>query len=285
MKPKIGVLGIGMMGAAFAKLYLHAGYQVNVWNRSPEKSHHLIEHGARVATTVSALVQDSEIIFAAVANSSALRDLLHTVGEELTGRLIVNLVTGTAEDARSIAALVSSKHASYLDGAIEAYPDDIGKKQTLILFSGPYAVWNRHAALLGSAGGASRWVGEDFGAANILDTAMAGSFGIGCLGAFIESANYASKSGVDLSELESTVDYFLALVKKEILSVLTALSTGHLDDSQAPLSVYVSAMKTWQENMVRAGAPAVMLSAHLKALEAALEKGHGNRHIAATYLD
>jgi 3-hydroxyisobutyrate dehydrogenase-like beta-hydroxyacid dehydrogenase len=51
MIKKIAYLGLGTMGSGMASNLLKAGYQLTVWNRSPEKCKPFARKGARVADT------------------------------------------------------------------------------------------------------------------------------------------------------------------------------------------------------------------------------------------
>ncbi|MCA3152568.1 MAG: NAD(P)-binding domain-containing protein, partial [Rhodocyclaceae bacterium] len=63
---KIGILGIGRMGAAMATRLLGLGHEVFVWNRSPEKAQALVAAGAQVCTSPRALAEASEAILSIV---------------------------------------------------------------------------------------------------------------------------------------------------------------------------------------------------------------------------
>ena len=76
MKPKIGFMGLGIMGVPMAANLLKAGYHVMVYNRSPEKAEPLVKLGAGVASNPKALAQAADIIIAMVTGPEALYDLL-----------------------------------------------------------------------------------------------------------------------------------------------------------------------------------------------------------------
>src|SRR5919205_211568 len=48
---RVGVLGLGNMGAAMARNLMRAGFEVLVFNRSAEKAEPLVNEGARLART------------------------------------------------------------------------------------------------------------------------------------------------------------------------------------------------------------------------------------------
>ena len=49
MQPKIGFMGLGIMGTPMAANLLKAGYAITVYNRSPEKAEPLVKQGAALA--------------------------------------------------------------------------------------------------------------------------------------------------------------------------------------------------------------------------------------------
>jgi 3-hydroxyisobutyrate dehydrogenase-like beta-hydroxyacid dehydrogenase len=76
MKPKIGFMGLGIMGAPMAANILKAGYPLTVYNRTAAKAEPLAKLGAQVAASPKALAQDSQIIVAMVTGPEALYELL-----------------------------------------------------------------------------------------------------------------------------------------------------------------------------------------------------------------
>ncbi|MCK9376755.1 MAG: NAD(P)-dependent oxidoreductase [Syntrophobacterales bacterium] len=76
MKPKIGFMGLGIMGAPMAANILKAGYPLTVYNRTAAKAEPLAKLGAQVAASPKALAQDAQIIVAMVTGPEALYELL-----------------------------------------------------------------------------------------------------------------------------------------------------------------------------------------------------------------
>lgn len=67
IKPSIGFIGLGIMGASMAGHLLATGYPVNVYNRSKEKTNALVEKGAQWCNTVGDLATSSNVIITMVA--------------------------------------------------------------------------------------------------------------------------------------------------------------------------------------------------------------------------
>ncbi|WP_261936858.1 NAD(P)-dependent oxidoreductase [Sphingomonas bisphenolicum] len=70
MNRKVAVLGLGLMGGGMARQLLGAGFDVAVWNRSPDKAAALGEAGARIATTPADAAAGAAIVIAMLADDS-----------------------------------------------------------------------------------------------------------------------------------------------------------------------------------------------------------------------
>jgi 3-hydroxyisobutyrate dehydrogenase len=81
---KIGVVGIGKMGAAIATRLLGLGHEVVVWNRSAEKAKAV--SGAKVAATPRELASDVETIISILTNAAAIDGSLRRRRWTLEGR-------------------------------------------------------------------------------------------------------------------------------------------------------------------------------------------------------
>ena len=53
-RPRIGFIGIGIMGEAMVRRLLDLGYPVTVWNLEPERLDTVVPHGAVAAATPAA---------------------------------------------------------------------------------------------------------------------------------------------------------------------------------------------------------------------------------------
>lgn len=70
---KIAVIGTGIMGRGIASNYLKNGYQVTIWNRSPEKTKELQAAGATIATSPKTATEQADIIFEVTADDKSSR--------------------------------------------------------------------------------------------------------------------------------------------------------------------------------------------------------------------
>src|ERR1700741_2349138 len=163
--------GWGSMGAAIAGALRRAGHPTTVWNRSPEKADPLVAAGAVRAASVEDAVAANPIVIACLLDDTALHDVLDPVAGHLSGRTLVNLTSGTPEQARATAAWAAGHGIDYLDGKILAFPSTIGKPEAFLLFSGAQEVFAAHEAMLGTLGNCSA-LGSDPGLASLYDLGL-----------------------------------------------------------------------------------------------------------------
>jgi len=71
-RPKLGFIGIGLMGEAMTRRLLDRGYEVTVWNLEPERLDTVVPHGARAATSPAALTAASDIVLMCVLHTAAV---------------------------------------------------------------------------------------------------------------------------------------------------------------------------------------------------------------------
>jgi 3-hydroxyisobutyrate dehydrogenase len=80
---KVGWIGVGRMGLPMAERLLKAGYDVSVWNRTPEKAQPLVAAGGKVVGSRPELA-DCDILFSMVSTGKDLKEILFGRGGVLT---------------------------------------------------------------------------------------------------------------------------------------------------------------------------------------------------------
>jgi 3-hydroxyisobutyrate dehydrogenase-like beta-hydroxyacid dehydrogenase len=69
----VAVIGLGAMGARFARRFLDAGHDVIVWNRTPGKADDLVSRGATLVARPAEAARSAEAVVTAVSDPAALR--------------------------------------------------------------------------------------------------------------------------------------------------------------------------------------------------------------------
>ena len=87
-------------------------------------------------------------------------ELLRPISGNLSGKTILQLSTGSANEAEELVDLVTDAGADWLIGMINAYPSGIGKAETPILCASSTKVWDEYGDIIRTLGGASAHVGS-----------------------------------------------------------------------------------------------------------------------------
>ena len=75
-KPRLGFIGLGLMGTAMTQRLLERGWQVTVWNLEPERVPPLVAEGAIAAPTPAAVTAASDIVILCVLHTDAVQDVV-----------------------------------------------------------------------------------------------------------------------------------------------------------------------------------------------------------------
>ena len=110
-KPTLGFIGIGLMGKPMTLRLLNAGFNVNAWNRSPEKLTPVVNAGAKGCASIAELVQASTVILLCLADTAAVESvILNEILEHGTAdRLLIDLSSIHPENTRHLAATLYEK--------------------------------------------------------------------------------------------------------------------------------------------------------------------------------
>jgi len=103
----------------------------------------LISRGAMGASSITEAIRSSPVILVCLTSYQVTKELFATedVRNELTDRLVVQLSTGTPEDAIESKRWFEKFNADYLDGAIWASVKDVGTGNGKLLIGGDKQAW------------------------------------------------------------------------------------------------------------------------------------------------
>lgn len=186
------------MGTALATALLTAGHRTTVWNRTAEKADDLVGHGAARADTVTDAVLASPLVIVCLLDYDGVREILDASTDALSGRALVNLTTGTPDEARAMAAWAARHDARYLDGAMMAVPQTVATPDGFFLYSGSRQAFDTHRRTLDTLAG-SHYLGADPAVAELWDSALLGA-GYAALTGFLHSLALLDTAGVTPSQ-------------------------------------------------------------------------------------
>ncbi|MES2055143.1 MAG: NAD(P)-binding domain-containing protein [Pseudomonadota bacterium] len=240
----VTIIGLGQMGLKLAELMLEAGKSVTLWNRSADKAAELVARGAQFAPSQAAAIAAGPMTLICVYDYAAADEILNAegVGAALDGRLVINLGTGSPEDARDAEAYVTRRGGRYLDGAIQAAPSQMGQDDTPILISGSAAVFAEALPVLNILAGNPTHLGERIDAAAFMDLATL-SYVYGAFGGFLHGARIAESVDISVATFGRIVAQisptFGAFFKHEA----AVIDSGDFAITESPLRISIPAVE------------------------------------------
>ncbi|WP_436790533.1 NAD(P)-dependent oxidoreductase [Yinghuangia sp. YIM S10712] len=236
----VTVIGLGSMGSALAAAFLDRGLTTTVWNRSADKARSLVDRGARRAATPEEAVAASPLVVVCVLDYEAMHAVLDPVADSLGGKALVNLTSGTPEQAHEAAAWARSHDAEYLDGAIMTTPPGVGSPDMMFLYSGPSAVLEAHRPTLGVLGDPV-YLGTDPGAASLYDAALLGLMWATMTGWLHGSALLGAEK-VPAADFTPVAIRWLGAVAGFLTTYAPQVDAGHYPGDDATVDVQIAAV-------------------------------------------
>ncbi|WP_459712860.1 NAD(P)-dependent oxidoreductase [Actinophytocola sp. KF-1] len=272
----VTVVGTGAIGSAVVRLLLRGGYDVTVWNRTAGRAAGLVAEGAVRVGSVQEAVSAGPLVLVTLKDHAAVRQVLAQA--DLSGRTVVGMYTGTAEQARQTAAQVADLGGQYLDAGVQASPESLGT--ATIGYSGSRSAFDRHRAVLDLLG-TPRFVGEAPDAAAIWDLTLFGLWYDAQLG-LLRALDAVRAAGIDLAEFAGTASTQLGHVLSAVPATVAELRQATYPPGPATLAEHLTVVghliDARADSPVGAGGlPEV--AARIKAL---IADGHDDEGLTAT---
>ncbi|MEU0541973.1 NAD(P)-binding domain-containing protein [Nocardia sp. NPDC005978] len=274
----LAVLGLGQLGATLARAFLDNGHDLAVWNRTPAKADALVERGARRAESVADAVRTADLIITVLSDYAAAEQLLEPVVDDLRGKTIVNLISGTPEQARALAAWSGERGIGYLDGAAMSGTTVVGKPEALFIFSGPEESFASHRPALSALGNAV-YLGADPGLAAMYDTAL---FGLiwGSLSGFYHGAALLGTEQVAAKTFAEVAVGHLSFIARLFAEHASQLDRGELSDADGTVKVHADAVHHLLETSRRQGIDTAVPELFAQLLRRGIDSGRGGSGVA-----
>ena len=200
MSAKVAFLGLGVMGFPMAAHLKAKGFEVTVYNRTPEKARAWVgKHGGKTAPTPAAAAKDADFVMMCVGND---RDLLEVaLGNDgalsgmKKGAVLVDHTTASADAARRIFAAAKEKGVGFIDAPVSGGQAGAENGKLTVMCGGNAADFERSKPVMDSYGRAVTLLGES-GAGQL--TKMVNQICIaGLLQGLSEGIAFAEKAGLD----------------------------------------------------------------------------------------
>ena len=144
--PRIGWIGAGRMGVPMAGFILKAGYPLSVFSRSAASRQKLVAQGACEALSTSECARAADVIFAAVPDDAALREVAlgaHGVlANARAGAIFADTSTVSPQVSAEIDREAAVRGVGYLRMPISGNAASARNGDITVLVSGPESVWH-----------------------------------------------------------------------------------------------------------------------------------------------
>lgn len=271
----VAVLGLGSLGAALARALLLAGHPTTVWNRTPAKLGPLVGAGATPAGSAADAALAARLVIVCVSTPEDTRSVLGpaVAAGALATATVVNLGSGTPEDARALASWLADHGVAHLDGAAMSGTRAVGDPAALFLYGGPAPVFEDARATLGALGRAVH-VGTDPGTASLYDTALL-TVNLGLLAGFYHAAALVGAGGVDPVDLAAVATDYLPFAVGLLDHHAGQIRAGRFPADDGALDVYAAAVGHVVDTSRRLGLATDVPEAIATLVRRAIDAGHG----------
>jgi len=139
-KPRVAILGLGLMGTGMAKRLLSEGFPVTVYNRSRDKADALAASGATVAASPREAAAQAQVVIGMLADDTASRAVW--LGESgalvgaAAGTVLIESSTLSTGWVRELAAAASRQKCEFLDAPVTGTKPHAASGELLFLVGG-----------------------------------------------------------------------------------------------------------------------------------------------------
>jgi 3-hydroxyisobutyrate dehydrogenase-like beta-hydroxyacid dehydrogenase len=161
----ISVLGLGIIGSAWAKNLIEDGHAVRCWNRTPKNF-------SNFCASIQEAVDRSEVIFIIVYDPPAVQSVLNQIKSKLApGQLVIQSSTISAKWTRLFAGQVQETGAWFLEAPFTGSKIAAEQRQTVYYLGGDPEIVEKARPILKPISSAILHVGP-IGSASTLKLAM-----------------------------------------------------------------------------------------------------------------
>jgi 3-hydroxyisobutyrate dehydrogenase-like beta-hydroxyacid dehydrogenase len=196
---RVGVIGLGIIGARVAKNLRKAGFDVYVWNRSPKDE-------PQFASSPQTLAETCQIIQIFVANDAAITETVQKLGPALTPQhLLIVHSTISPDTIKQIEAEIHPTGAHLIDAPFTGSKGAADKGQLVYYLAGDPADLERAKPILEATSKHMVYF-DRVGDASLVKIAT-NLVTASIVGSLSEAIALTEKAGINLSRLVEAIEY------------------------------------------------------------------------------
>jgi 3-hydroxyisobutyrate dehydrogenase len=170
---RIGVVGVGRMGANMARRLKDAGYPVTaVYDVRHDVAQKLAaEIGAQACTELARVTQLADVIITVVSDDAAMKKIFAAGGDTLLkrakGKIFINCATLSPQTHLRVEELASKRGAQSLEACMASSVTQAREGSLYLMLGGEQAVFERVKPILEKLSSSTRYVGKAGEAAKV----------------------------------------------------------------------------------------------------------------------
>ena len=284
MNQEVAVIGTGRMGSALATALFKKGLATTVWNRTAAKTEPLSQLGIQVAPGLLDAVDQADVVIVNVNSYTSTKDLLWkpAIESALRGKVLVQLSSGTPDEAREMEAWARPLGIEYLDGAIVNYPIDIGKPQGTVLYSGSEELFARVKPVLLAFGDNAMFVGKEIGHASASDVAIL-TFATATMVGFLQGSIVCEAERLPVAGFLQFVKNLMPTMEAALSDLCDRIRMKEYGNTQASLETWSVAPRELIGWCEKHGIDHSFADPQLSLIEKAIKSGRGQADFAYLY--
>ncbi|GAB0167059.1 NAD(P)-dependent oxidoreductase [Lysinibacillus sp. CTST325] len=277
----ITVLGTGIIGAPVAANLQKHKFEVRAWNRTRSKAEKLQSVGVTVFDTPLEAVQGTDVIISLLKDGPVVLEVMQSVKESLSKGTVWIQMSTVGTNIDELASFANQHELIFYDAPVQGTKQPAEQGQLIILASGPTQYRKRMEPIFEAIGKRTVWVSEKPGTSSRLKLAL-NSWVFALTHGVAESLTIAKELGVDPALVVDVVTggpmdnaYFQQKANAILTDDYTTSFSVTNAVKDAQLVVTAMEKEALQVDITRAG---------LQRFQRAVDKGHGDKDIAASGL-
>jgi 3-hydroxyisobutyrate dehydrogenase len=280
-KPRVAILGLGIMGSGMAGRLFGAGFPLVVFNRNRDKAAPFASKGAAVASSPKEAAAQADIVISVVADDNASREIW--LGENgalagaTPGSVLIESSTLTVGWVQQLAQSAAMKECEFLDAPVTGSKPHAANGELFFLVGGPAAALERVREVLAVMSRGMLHLGANGSGARMK---LVNNFVCGVQAAALaEAASLIQKGGLD-TEKAFTVLANGAPGSPLVKTLIDRVSANN-GDVNFELRLMAKDLGYAVDDASRNGFALETASAALGIFKRAIERGHGNQDMSA----
>ncbi|GAB4139856.1 MAG: NAD(P)-dependent oxidoreductase [Ignavibacteriales bacterium] len=278
---KVGFFGAGLMGKPMIEKLIENGFDVNVFNRTIEKTVSLSEKGAKIFQTSKELIAASEVVLFMLADYKAVQDVFQNLSDEvLVGKQFIQMGTLSPSENIELKNFFENKNSKYFEAPVLGSIPQIKEKKLITFIGAEAEQYQMYKKIFESFSNKIIYVGE-VGKASALKLAL-NQLIVSELAIFSMSLKYIINKGIDV-ELFMDVLRNSALYAPTFDKKLDNFLSGNFAKPNFPLKHMLKDLKLIINEFDKSQLNTKVLVSEESLLEYGIQNGFADEDYSAIY--